>query len=321
MKLKKMSEIILENITTAQNLDKPPIPTSVPTPGVGIGRSGKAMTATEIMHNKMKYMKQKFKKLANFKEQVENYLMETAIGVIFDKIMEDQQADAEDYAIGHNMIKNFVQEEGYNNLIKRWTYKNLIVSEMARYCEIYKDLIVETADKIAKANKKKRDEDVIYMMDSDLADRFVNDVKDLVPQRTINLIHKRVANSVQDFLSSNTENKLAIRDIYAKATEKANQLKDKSDAVKESYINTAKAKSAAIYRKPTNMLGAMITNFSEAVMKDNDLRSHYLDENNHINMDAIVNANVVMYTVLEELNTMQMVDVSPQYIKRILKEI
>jgi len=34
-----------------------------------------------------------------------------------------------------------------------------------------------------------------------------------------------------------------------------------------------------------------------------------------------VNANVVMYTVLEELNTMQMVDVSPQYIKRILKEI
>jgi len=317
MRLKTMNEVLLENLT---NLDKPAIPTSVPTPGVSIGKSGKEQTITDVMLNKLKYAKRKIKDRLKFKTTVENYLMETAIGVVFDKIMEDQQADAEDYAIGHNMIKNFVEEEGYNNLIKRWTYKNLLVSEMARHCEIYKDLIIETADKVAKANKK-TDEDITYMMDSDLADRFVNDIKDLVPQRTINLIHKRVANSVQDFLASNTENKLAIRDIYAKATEKANQLKDKSDAVKEAYINDAKARSAAIYRKPTNMLGAMVTNFSEAVMKDNDLRSHYLDENNHINMDAIVNANVVMYTVLEELNTMQMVDVSPQYIKRILKEI
>jgi len=314
MRLKTMNEVLLENLT---NLDKPA--TSIPTPGVSTGKGGKELTATEVMHNKMQYMKQKFKKHANFKESVENYLMETAIGVVFDKIMEDQKADAEDYAIGHNMIKNFVQEEGYTNLIRRWTYKNLLISEMARHCEIYKDLIVETAEKVAKSNNN--EDDVAYMMDSDLAERFVSDIKDLVPQRTINLIHKRVANSVQDFLSNNTENKLAIRDIYAKATEKANQLKDKSDAVKEAYINDAKARSAAIYRKPMNMLGAMVTNFSEAVMKDDDLRSHYLDENNHINMDAIVNANVVMYTVLEELNTMQMVDVSPQYIKRILKEI
>lgn len=319
MRLKTMSEVLLENIT---NLDKPPIPTSIATPGVGIGKSGKEQTITDVMLNKLKYAKRKIKDRLKFKTTVENYLMETAIGVVFDKIMEDQKADAEDYAIGHNMIKNFVQEEGYANLIKRWTYKNLLVSEMARHCEIYKDLIVETADKVADVNKSDENEkDVTYMMDSDLAERFVNDIKDLVPQRTINLIHKRVANSVQDFLSNNTENKIAIRNIYAKATEKANQLKDKSDAVKEAYINDAKARSAAIYRKPMNMLGAMVTNFSEAVIKDNDLRSHYLDENNHINMDAIVNANVVMYTVLEELNTMQMVDVSPQYIKRILKEI
>ena len=320
MRLKTMNDVLLENLN---NLDKPAIPTSIPTPGVSVGKSGKELTATQVMQNKINYQMRKAKKNANieaFKVNVENYLMESAIGVVFDKIMEDQKADAEDYAIGHNMIKNFVQEEGYNNLIRKWTYKNLLISEMARHCEIYKDLIIETAKKVAEVNKSD-EEDVAYMMDSDLAERFVNDIKDLVPQRTINLIHKRVANSVQDFLANNTENKLAIRDIYAKATEKANQLKDKSDAVKEAYITNAKAKSAAIYRKPMNMLGAMVTNFSEAVMKDNDLRSQYLDENNHINMDAIVNANVVMYTILEELNTMQMVDVSPQYIKSILKEI
>jgi hypothetical protein len=114
---------------------------------------------------------------------------------------------------------------------------------------------------------------------------------------------------------------LAIKDIYAKAEEKAQKLKDKSDAVKEAYINEAKIKTNQVYRKPTNMLGAMVASFSEAVMKDPELRSQYLDENNHINMESIVNANVVMYTVLEELNTMQMVDVSPEYIKHMLKEI
>lgn len=321
MKLKSRSQILLENLNSLNNVATNNIPTSIPTPGVSNGKNGNDMTATQIIMNKIKYQRDKFKKKANFKEEVQNYLMETAIGVIFNKIMEDQKADAEDYAIGHNVIKNFVQEEGYSNLIRRFTYKNLIVSEMARYCEIYTDLITETAEKVGSANKKDPEEDICYVMDSEIAERFVNDIKDLVPQRTINLINRRVSNSIQDFLSNNTANKLAIRDIYAKASEKANELKDKSDAVKEAYINEAKAKATSVYKKPTNMLGAMINNFSEAVMKDNELRFHYLDENNHINMDAIVNANVVIYTVLEELNTMQMVDVSSQYIKRILKEI
>jgi hypothetical protein len=310
--MKTIDQILLENLNKQKN--------SVATPGTSAGKANRAMTATEIMMNKLKYQKEKFKKKAQFKEEVQNYLMETAIGVVFNKIMEDQKADAEDYAIGHNVIKNFVQEEGYTNLIRRFTYKNLIVSEMARHCEIYTDLIVETAEKVGKVNKK-NDEDICYMMDSDLAERFVNDIKDLVPQRTINIINRRVANSVQDFLAQNTANKLAIKDIYAKAEEKAQKLKDKSDAVKEAYINEAKIKTNQVYRKPTNMLGAMVASFSEAVMKDPELRSQYLDENNHINMESIVNANVVMYTVLEELNTMQMVDVSPEYIKHMLKEI
>ena len=312
MRMKTIDQILLENLNKEKN--------SVATPGTSAGKAKRAMTATEIMTNKLKYQKEKFKKKAHFKEEVQNYLMETAIGVVFNKIMEDQKADAEDYAIGHNVIKNFVQEEGYTNLIRRFTYKNLIVSEMARHCEIYTDLIVETAEKVGKVNKKE-DEDICYMMDSDLAERFVNDIKDLVPQRTINIINRRVANSVQDFLAQNTANKLAIKDIYAKAEEKAQKLKDKSDAVKEAYINEAKIKTNQVYRKPTNMLGAMVASFSEAVMKDPELRSQYLDENNHINMESIVNANVVMYTVLEELNTMQMVDVSPEYIKHMLKEI
>jgi hypothetical protein len=310
--MKTIDQILLENLNKQKN--------SVATPGTSAGKANRAMTATEIMMNKLKYQKEKFKKKAHFKEEVQNYLMETAIGVVFNKIMEDQKADAEDYAIGHNVIKNFVQEEGYTNLIRRFTYKNLIVSEMARHCEMYTDLIVETAEKVGKVNKK-NDEDICYMMDSDLAERFVNDIKDLVPQRTINIINRRVANSVQDFLAQNTANKLAIKDIYAKAEEKAQKLKDKSDAVKEAYINEAKIKTNQVYRKPTNMLGAMVASFSEAVMKDPELRSQYLDENNHINMESIVNANVVMYTVLEELNTMQMVDVSPEYIKHMLKEI
>ena len=242
MKLKSRSQILLENLDSLNNTVTNSIPTSIPTPGTANGKNGNDMTATQIIMNKIKYQRDKFKKKANFKEEVQNYLMETAIGVVFNKIMEDQKADAEDYAIGHNVIKNFVQEEGYSNLIRRFTYKNLIVSEMARYCEIYTNLITETAEKVGSVNKKKPEEDICYVMDSEIAERFVNDIKDLVPQRTINLINRRVSNSIQDFLSNNTANKLAIRDIYAKASEKANELKDKSDAVKEAYINEAKAK-------------------------------------------------------------------------------
>ena len=60
---------------------------------------------------------------------------------------------------------------------------------------------------------------------------------------------------------------------------------------------------------------------SKDIMKDKDIRQQYMTEDNHINMERIVNESTVIYTVLEELNSLQMVDVDAKYIKNMINSI
>ena len=64
MRMKTIDQILLENLNKEKN--------SIPTPGTRAGKTNRAMTATEIMTNKLKYHRAKLKKRAQFKEEVQN---------------------------------------------------------------------------------------------------------------------------------------------------------------------------------------------------------------------------------------------------------
>lgn len=268
------------------------------------------------------------KALDEFKMNTRKTLLEMAIGAVFEEIIHEQHGDTRDMSIGKNVISEFVNEFGYDKLARNMLEKNLITSQMIGYCEEYYDKIVTEA--VAKNKKKKgQDEDHTFVMDKEIATAFLNDIEKLVPGKVITTIRGRVADSMQDFIDQQTQNKADIMEIYSKANDHAKQTKakltpDSAEApANESVFSESvflKQRANKIYNRPTNVLGAMVHSMCENTYKDNAMKQQYLNESGNTDMRHIINDCAVIYTALETMNTLGVHQFDGPYIQKMLKE-
>ena len=269
------------------------------------------------------------KALDEFKMNVRKNLLEMAIGAVFEEIIHEQHGDNRDMSIGKNAISGFVNEFGYDNLARNMLQENLISSQMIGYCEDYYDKIVNEA--VAKNKKKKTDEDHTFMMDKEIATDFINDIEKMVPGKVITLIRGRVADSMQDFIDQQTQNKADIMEIYKKANDHAKQTnaklaQDTADAdasANESVFTESvflKQRANKVYNRPTNVLGAMVHSMCENTYKNDAMKQQYLNESGNTDMRRIINDCAVIYTALETMNTLGVHQFDGQYIQKMLKE-
>lgn len=248
----------------------------------------------------------------DFSTSVSNYLMETAIYTVFEKVLEESGGDNRDMNIGRNTIKNFVQEAGYFKLVDKFLNENLVTSQIASLCEEYKAIIME-----ASAKSNTIDEDPVYTMDKAIADDFINNIKDIVPEKAIKIIRDRVADSMDQFLNQQAENKASLVNIYNKANEKVKTAAN--EAVKEDLTKLAKHEASKVYDRSTDVLGAMVRIMTENVHKVEDLKKVYY-ENNELNMKQIINDSTVVYMALETMNSLGMANMDEAYIQKTLLE-
>ena len=268
------------------------------------------------------------KALDEFKMNTRKTLLEMAIGAVFEEIIHEQHGDTRDMSIGKNVISEFVNEFGYDKLARNMLEQNLITSQMIGYCEEYYDKIVTEA--VTKNKKKKgQDEDHTFVMDKEIATAFLNDIEKLVPGKVITTIRGRVADSMQDFIDQQTQNKADIMEIYSKANDHAKQTKakltpDSAEAPANESVFTEsvflKQRANKIYNRPTNVLGAMVHSMCENTYKDNAMKQQYLNESGNTDMRHIINDCAVIYTALETMNTLGVHQFDGPYIQKMLKE-
>ena len=267
------------------------------------------------------------KALDEFKMNTRKTLLEMAIGAVFEEIIHEQHGDTRDMSIGKNVISEFVNEFGYDKLARNMLEQNLITSQMIGYCEEYYDKIVTEA--VAKNKKKGPDEDHTFVMDKEVATAFLNDIEKLVPGKVITTIRGRVADSMQDFIDQQTQNKADIMEIYSKANDHAKQTKaklapDSAEAPANESVFTEsvflKQRANKIYNRPTNVLGAMVHSMCENTYKDNAMKQQYLNESGNTDMRHIINDCAVIYTALETMNTLGVHQFDGPYIQKMLKE-
>ena len=267
------------------------------------------------------------KALDEFKMNTRKTLLEMAIGAVFEEIIHEQHGDTRDMSIGKNVISEFVNEFGYDKLARNMLEQNLITSQMIGYCEEYYDKIVTEA--VAKNKKKGQDEDHTFIMDKEIATAFLNDIEKLVPGKVITTIRGRVADSMQDFIDQQTQNKADIMEIYSKANDHAKQTKakltpDSAEAPANESVFTEsvflKQRANKIYNRPTNVLGAMVHSMCENTYKDNAMKQQYLNESGNTDMRHIINDCAVIYTALETMNTLGVHQFDGPYIQKMLKE-
>ena len=295
-------------------------------------KKSKAMNESKIDVFKTKYLNESainIKSLDEFKMSVRKNLLEMAISAVFEEIIHEQYGDSRDMSIGKNVISELVNEFGYDKLAREMTERNLITSQMVGYCEEYYDKIVSEA--VAKNKKKGKDEDHTFMMDKQIATDFINDIEKLVPGKVITLIRGRVADSMQDFIDQQTQNRADIMEIYSKANDHAKETNakiaqetDSADTPANESVFTEsvflKQRANKIYNRRTNLLGAMIHSMCESTYKDNAMKQQYLNESGNTDMRHIINDCAVIYTALETVNTLGIHQFDVPYIQRMLKE-
>lgn len=261
---------------------------------------------------------EKKERIANFGKKLKESLITSALNVTFDKVASDMSYTVHEQNIGHSMIEKFVNEMGTENLLYNFKKKNLILSE-------YAFLINETFDLMIKeAYDKEQSEDDIddnstYIPDKSEGKKFIDNVMSCTPGKVPIIIQDRVQKSVQDFVDQNVKNKEAIKDIYAKAKDKIN--KPGNEKYQEEINFQAKKDVEKIYNESTSLLEMMVRLNSESIIKDDILKEHYLLENNSLDYNSILKDTVVMYTVLETVNVLGLIEPDKKFISKLLDDL
>jgi hypothetical protein len=204
-----------------------------------------------------------------------------------------------------NLINTFINEQGAGELLNRFKYQNTLVAEMARIVQEHYDMVVEsiTCDD-EECNIPGRAKEL--HLDKTIVDDFYKDLVDLDTTEASKLIKDKVTDAMTEFIDQNTQNKLDFEEIINTAKEKISDLKEESAV--ESTMNEAKRQINEMKRtRHKNIFHYMVEAISKEAFKDiNGVGKQYIHESK-VDMDGVVNSAKLIYTMLEMLNTTEMV--------------
>lgn len=216
-----------------------------------------------------------------------------------------------------NLINTFINEQGAGELINRFKYQNTLVAEMARIVQEHYDMVVEsiTCDD-EECNIPGRAKEL--HLDKTIVDDFYKDLVDLDTSEASKLIKDKVTDAMTEFIDQNTQNKLDFEEIINTAKEKITDLKEESAV--ESTMNEAKRQINEMKRtRHKNIFHYMVEAISKEAFKDiNGVGRQYIHESK-VDMDGVVNSAKLIYTMLEMLNTTEMV--SKDYIQTYIENL
>ena len=216
-----------------------------------------------------------------------------------------------------NLINTFINEQGAGELINRFKYQNTLVAEMARIVQEHYNMVVEsiTCDD-EECNIPGRAKEL--HLDKTIVDDFYKDLVDLDTTEASKLIKDKVTDAMTEFIDQNTQNKLDFEEIINTAKEKISDLKEESAV--ESTMNEAKRQINEMKRtRHKNIFHYMVEAISKEAFKDiNGVGKQYIHESK-VDMDGVVNSAKLIYTMLEMLNTTEMV--SKDYIQTYIENL
>ena len=216
-----------------------------------------------------------------------------------------------------NLINTFINEQGAGELLNRFKYQNTLVAEMARIVQEHYDMVVEsiTCDD-EECNIPGRAKEL--HLDKTIVDDFYKDLVDLDTTEASKLIKDKVTDAMTEFIDQNTQNKLDFEEIINTAKEKITDLKEESAV--ESTMNEAKRQINEMKRtRHKNIFHYMVEAISKEAFKDiNGVGKQYIHESK-VDMDGVVNSAKLIYTMLEMLNTTEMV--SKDYIQTYIENL
>lgn len=224
-----------------------------------------------------------------------------------------------DKVIARNLVNKFVIENGAGNLISSFATENMILSEFSRISQKYFERVLEGCDKHEECELSGQISDQIIAQD--VVDDFYKELGDIEISDASKMIKDRVADAINNFIDMNSANKLEYEEIIKHAQDKVAAINGADEAVAESYLDMAKRKINEMKNaRDLNVFGYMVEALTTSVFKDESLKTRFINEGT-VDMDGIVNSAQLIYTMLEMVNTTNMVNVNEEFIDRYLTNL
>ena len=270
--------------------------------------------------NTLEYQ-QSINKTANAKREFLQNVKNSLLSECIFKLYKDSTVaplTESDKVIARNLVNKFVLENGAGELLLNFKHKNLLLSEFSRITNKYYQRILEECDDESsdpsKAGKARE-----FSIDDKTKEDFFTELEDIDTEDASKLIKERVSDAVSEFIDNNENQKLEYEDIIKTAQEKMDTTDN--EAVAEQYSMMAKRKINEMrLNREKNIFHCVVESLTNSVLKDDVLKQKYMNEAT-IDMDKVVNSAQLIYTMIEMVNTTNMVNVDEAYMNDYIKSL
>ena len=220
--------------------------------------------------------------------------------------------------VARNLCSRFVKENGANKLLMDFRTKNMLLSEFSRICDKAYNALLESDKECAKDDDC-YDGVIGAKMSTNISDDFFKDLEDVDMDDASKMIKDKVSDSIVSFMDDNVSAKLDYQEIIDAAKDQIDNAD--SEAKIESYNALAKERIMEMENKrEKSLFHAIVESMTKSIFKDDNLKAKYMNGTN-VDMDAIVESAQIIYTMLEMVNTVNIINIDEQFISDYVKSL
>lgn len=278
-----------------------------------------------------------------FSESVNSRLLECCLyqGML-KPVLKEQFCNSHERKLGKTLVKNFIKEHGAFNLIQSLKDKSCYLNEWYDAIKGYHTAMINEAKEIAQEGIPEAE---LFDIEDDTIKKFVFDTKTVIPKDITKMITSRVEDAVNDFIDQNKKQKEEIKKVYEKAKEKVASLKDTidpndpsfqdfngdpnteldpkyGDQVQEQAMAMVRGKQRAFREEATSVFSILSKNTLEAIHRNQAIKESYsVGITGRLDFQKAINDTKVMYSFLECLNTLNIMDLNESTLSKLLTDM
>lgn len=278
-----------------------------------------------------------------FSESVNSRLLECCLyqGML-KPVLKEQFCNSHERKLGKTLVRNFIKEHGAFNLIQSLKDKSCYLNEWYDAIKGYHTAMMNEAKEIAQEGIPEAE---LFDIEDDTIKKFVFDTKSIIPKDITKMITSRVEDAVNDFIDQNKKQKEEIKKVYEKAKEKVTSLKDTidpndpsfqdfngdpnteldpkyGDQVQEQAMAMVRGKQRAFREEATSVFSILSKNTLEAIHRNQAIKESYsVGMTGRLDFQKAINDTKVMYSFLECLNTLNIMDLNESTLSKLLTDM
>lgn len=278
-----------------------------------------------------------------FSESVNSRLLECCLyqGML-KPVLKEQFCNSHERKLGKTLVRNFIKEHGAFNLVQSLKDKSCYLNEWYEAIKGYHTAMMNEAKEIAQDGIPEAE---LFDIEDDTIKKFVFDTKTVIPKDITKMITSRVEDAVNDFIDQNKKQKEEIKKVYEKAKEKVASLKDTidpndpsfqdfngdpnteldpkyGDQVQEQAMAMVRGKQRAFREEATSVFSILSKNTLEAIHRNQAIKESYsVGITGRLDFQKAINDTKVMYSFLECLNTLNIMDLNESTLSKLLTDM